>query len=269
MCSAPSGRLAGARECPAGIAATRGCKRTVFGYDKDVQKKNKTFAYPEVHIHGDIKRTNLILDSNLLHEFAHVYVSQLDKLQEYRRAIAAEFEALDNAAEFVESLAHMGPVASAVPVTVSCESVFNYRLGAAAVIPDVAFCVDGNIVAVEIKASAIDCSPVELDVSAPSLHLPQPESYERRITAEELGLLLADVAATTRAKARSMRRVLRSVTEAITIVREVAFKEIAVFCSLRWERRRWYLHHGARPPRASQAIWSLFAGARSGPAIAN
>jgi hypothetical protein len=61
-----------------------------------------------------------------------------------------------------------------------------------------------------------------------------------------------------------LKRELRRVTAVVAILRK-ARRSVTFFCSVRWERRRWFLHHGARPPKASaRAILSLFAEACSG-----
>jgi len=68
---------------------------------------------------------------------------------------------------------------------------------------------------------------------------------------------------------RRCRRELRRNSALIAILQKAAGSAGRFFCCVRWERRRWFLHHGARPPKATaQAILSLFAGACSGPLIA-
>jgi hypothetical protein len=57
-------------------------------------------------------------------------------------------------------------------------------------------------------------------------------------------------------------------------VLSVAFKSVSspvrFFCSVRWERRRWFLYHGTRPPRPTvQAIVDLFTVACSRPPLAH
>jgi hypothetical protein len=44
---------------------------------------------------------------------------------------------------------------------------------------------------------------------------------------------------------------------------------LAIFCSVLWEKRRWFLLHGARPPkRNEQAMWARFSGVCSEPNLA-
>jgi len=63
-------------------------------------------------------------------------------------------------------------------------------------------------------------------------------------------------------------RKLRRVNDVVAIIGD-GHPQIPRFCSVRWERRRWFLHHGARPPKQTvQAILGLFTGACSGSPIA-
>jgi len=72
------------------------------------------------------------------------------------------------------------------------------------------------------------------------------------------------------------RDFLQKLLHRASVVLSIRFKAIfnaiypvSLFCSVSWERRRWFLHHGARPPKPMvQAILGLFAGACSGSPIA-
>ena len=59
---------------------------------------------------------------------------------------------------------------------------------------------------------------------------------------------------------RAVLRALRRVNGLVSaILREFVHLGVNFFCCARWERRRWFLRHGARPPKHSvQAINGLF-----------
>jgi hypothetical protein len=97
--------------------------------------------------------------------------------------------------------------------------------------------------------------------NASPLHLP---------TAQVVGVVnIQDVYAYLRSIARSdliqqlreWERHLRCLTYVIGIVHK-ALSSISLFCGISWERRRWFLFHGARPPKdQASAIPSLSFGA--------
>ena len=65
-----------------------------------------------------------------------------------------------------------------------------------------------------------------------------------------------------------VKQVLRLVGASLAVIQSSIIP--AIFCSVLWEERRWFLFHGARPPRASLLATSgLLAGACSGLLIAS
>jgi hypothetical protein len=61
---------------------------------------------------------------------------------------------------------------------------------------------------------------------------------------------------------------IRLLSVVIAILRAAAFTA-NIFCSVRWEKRRWFLFHGARPPKSTlQALWACMPEACSGSALA-
>jgi hypothetical protein len=75
--------------------------------------------------------------------------------------------------------------------------------------------------------------------------------------------------------ARTVQKALRKLRDRISLVSihisallAVLFSGI-IFCSVRWEKRRWFLFHGARPPKSTaQALWACLLEAGSGSALA-
>jgi hypothetical protein len=59
---------------------------------------------------------------------------------------------------------------------------------------------------------------------------------------------------------RRLQWALCQVNEAVAVIlNKIACSVTGFFCGMRWERRRWFLRHGARPPKKRlQAISSLF-----------
>jgi hypothetical protein len=107
---------------------------------------------------------------------------------------------------------------------------------------------------------------------APSLHLPYPQTQYFTSVRDDLYALISalDHAGAIVQNALFLcRSEARYVNAVIAILLRIAFSGVDLFCSVRWVRRRWFLFHGARPPRPPmQAILSLFPGACSGPRLA-
>lgn len=60
------------------------------------------------------------------------------------------------------------------------------------------------------------------------------------------------------------KRQLLHASTRISAIKKWLFSAVSIFCCLRWECRRWFVHHGARPPKSlAQVTTSLFAGACS------
>lgn len=52
---------------------------------------------------------------------------------------------------------------------------------------------------------------------------------------------------------------LRAIGATVALLQKVFFSGISFFCSVLWERRRWFLHHGSHPPKQTvKADLSLF-----------
>lgn len=105
-----------------------------------------------------------------------------------------------------------------------------------------------------------------------SLYVPYEPSTYYQIVQDELLTYVVGVFVDARAyleKAlNTFRDRLRFVGILIATLRTVA-SFANIFCSVRWEKRRWFLFHGARPPKSTaQAMWSCLPEACSGSALA-
>jgi hypothetical protein len=104
-----------------------------------------------------------------------------------------------------------------------------------------------------------------INVSAPSLDPDYWIADGRMSIQEEVLAFLTSAVFETRAAIQSamlwFQKVLDFVSLNLAVILAVVFFP-AIFCSVCWENRRWFLFHGARPPRAAnKAMLGLFAGA--------
>jgi hypothetical protein len=132
---------------------------------------------------------------------------------------------------------------------------------------------DNSLVAVQSKSYA-ELAKYESQVSVcvPSLdpYLSQTQYYE--CVRDELLNHEARRTCWTRTFLQKeligVKQALRLVGTSLAVIQSAIIP--AIFCSVLWEERRWFLFHGARPPRASvQAMSGLLAGACSGLLIAS
>jgi len=108
-----------------------------------------------------------------------------------------------------------------------------------------------------------------INVSAPSLDPHYWIADGRMSIQEEILAFLTSAVFEARAAIQSamlwFQGVLDFVGLHLAVILAVVFFP-AIFCSVCWENRRWFLFHGARPPRAAnEAMSGLFAGACLGP----
>ncbi len=179
-----------------------------------------------------------------------MFVNQLGQLQEYRENLKRAVRSLNQDLRSFDSL------------------LWDYSSSAPASAP-----ASASIAGAEEWAAFCFSLP-EPNLFAPSLHLPyvQASPYFDSIQ-DDLWDYVASIARkTSNALRHNLWRctsALRRVSEVILILRKVAFSRISFFCSVRWERRRWFLRHGAHPPKQTvQAILSLFTEACSRSLIA-
>jgi hypothetical protein len=108
-----------------------------------------------------------------------------------------------------------------------------------------------------------------INVSVPSLDPDYWIADGRMSIQEEIQAFLANAISETRSALQSamlwFQKALDFVCRNLAVILAVVFFP-AIFCSVCWENRRWFLFHGARPPRAAnEAMLGLFAGACLGP----
>lgn len=96
-----------------------------------------------------------------------------------------------------------------------------------------------------------------------------PSTYSRCIQ-DELGnhaVSLVFYARRVKKALRKLRDRICLVSVHISALLAALFSGI-IFCSVRWEKRRWFLFHGARPPKSTaQAMWTCLLEACSGSAL--
>ncbi len=113
------------------------------------------------------------------------------------------------------------------------------------------------------------CVLIEGAVLSPSLQLPWSDTPLFEGVHEQFHTALDRKRAQVRKALLLCRAQSRFISAKIARLLRRALLPIRLFCSVRWEERRWFLIHGARPPKAPvQAILSLLSAACSGPLIA-
>jgi hypothetical protein len=118
-----------------------------------------------------------------------------------------------------------------------------------------------NIVVGQVKQYDVEVPDPEghlLDVHAPSLEM--LDGHHRYSLHHELWHYLLHTACTVRValeQTLSLFQVERQcVTRAIAACARLVPAVIKFFCCLSWERRRWFLQHGAHPPKASRTAFA-------------
>jgi hypothetical protein len=107
-----------------------------------------------------------------------------------------------------------------------------------------------------------------LNFCSPSLYQPYaPSAYYRSIQ-DELCNHVVSVVLNARTFLRKTLSTFRDRIRLASIVIRVLCAAVSsplLFCSVRWEKRRWFLFHGARPPKSTaQAMWACLREACSG-----
>lgn len=176
-----------------------------------------------------------------LDESARFSVGQLGQLQDYRQKLNAEARVLQNDLHSLDALSQQWLI------------IGNVFTGTAVENPDSQDADQLNFWAhsPQVFPTHTECQPII-----------QEDFYSR-----VLRFLLQACASLRQALARLRRRV-RPVSVLIGVFRAAALSAL-IFCSVRWEKRRWFLFHGARPPKSvQQAIWACLLEACSGSALA-
>jgi hypothetical protein len=137
------------------------------------------------------------------------------------------------------------------------------------------FTAHGAVTAIEAKVNepqGTDVPSIYGNFFAPSLPLPSTQTQYLKYVRDDLYTLISalDHASVIVQNALFLcRSEARYVNGVIAKLLRIAFSGLSLFCSVPWFHRRWFVFHGARPPRPSvQATLSLFTGACSGPRLA-
>jgi hypothetical protein len=170
----------------------------------------------------------------------YVGVNQLGELQEYRHALDAATRSITKDLEDLDFL----------------------------------IWTSANIVVGQVKQYDVEVPDPQghlLDVHAPWLEM--VDGQHRYSQHHELWHYLLHAACTVRValeQTLSLFQVERKcLTRAIAACSKLARAAIKLFCCLSWERRRWFLQHGAHPPKASRTAFAgPFSRACSGPLLA-
>lgn len=181
----------------------------------------------------------VLTPGTLAHEYAHLLVGQMGLLQEYRHDLAAKARLL---------VRNLGKIDAA-------ESELQGHCPASMMGP--------------VASSSFNLCSTLVNVCAPSFQGPFPQTQYFHIVRDELFSWICETRIAVRKALTALDRLLGCVDHFLLEIRKSASSKIRLFCSVCWEKRRWFLYHGARPPKVTvQAILGLFAGACSGSHLA-
>jgi hypothetical protein len=98
----------------------------------------------------------------------------------------------------------------------------------------------------------------QLNVSAPLALRTLSTQYSTAVI-DALDTWLCELRVVTRDALNWIDELIGHVARVLSVAFKFASAPVRFFCSVRWERRRWFLYHGTRPPRPTvQAIVNLF-----------
>ncbi len=107
-----------------------------------------------------------------------------------------------------------------------------------------------------------------INVCSPSLQGPcWPSQYFHGVQ-QELVSFVCEIQVELRKALTALDRLLGCIDHVLLVIRRFVSSNIRLFCSVRWEQRRWFLFHGARPPKTVQGILDFFIGVCSGSSLA-
>lgn len=107
-----------------------------------------------------------------------------------------------------------------------------------------------------------------IDVRSPSLQGPYWPSQYFESVQQELVSLICEIQVELRKTLTDLDRLLGCIDHILLVIRRFISSNIRLFCSVRWEQRRWFLFHGARPPKTVQWVLDFFIGVCSGSSLA-
>lgn len=128
-------------------------------------------------------------------------------------------------------------------------------------------------VAAELQKQAVSNglgpSSIQPNVFAPSLYVPFAQTKYFGEVQDELFTIACEARVVLRKVFTAFDRLLGCVAHILLVIRKSTSSVIRFFCSVRFEKRRWFLYHGARPPKETvQAILDPFTRACSESSLA-
>jgi hypothetical protein len=211
-------------------------------YDPDVVPESGSILVSQFNQFALVPEPMLILDPSVVQASGHLFVNQLDGLHEYRRGVTQTLRTLTQDLRSVEFVEVANGLLQTSDLTVTAQCNFAQPSG-----NEPNFCV----LSMHSCMGVTGFSSIVQEVLAQVVSIAH---YSRNVLQQRLS---------------QCKRELRRTSALVVIIEKAAFSAVSFFCCVRWERRRWFLHHGARPPKQPvQAMLSLFTGACSGSLIA-
>ena len=180
---------------------------------------------------------NFVLYGDAVPESAQLYVGQVGMWQEYRQELSAKAQSIIHR---LRSLDVNGPF---------YPPLHNLETGARTE-----------------ETNAPDSA--QLNFSPHPFYQPHAQTIYHKSVQDELCWQVVRVVLEARTFLENVlancQSIIRLVSAIIGLLHAVAFSA-SIFCSVLWEKRRWFLFHGARPPKSTaQAMWTCLPGACSG-----
>jgi len=179
-----------------------------------------------------------LVNFDVMHDSAHHYVGLVAQAEDYRNQLAQQIREL-----------------SRNLVNLQYDTLAEWA-GVSAVNTSVGF-QDPH------RSNVIDhSSAYQINVRVPSFHLLYSGMQSRSVQ-DELFAFIAETA--VRKALTALDRTLGCVEHFLGVVRKATFSSVRFFCCVCWEKRRWFLFHGARPPKLTvHSILNPFSEACSG-----
>jgi hypothetical protein len=107
-----------------------------------------------------------------------------------------------------------------------------------------------------------------INVCSPSLQGTYWPSQYFESVQQELVSFVCEIQVELRKTLTDLDRRLGCIDHVLLVIRRFISSNVRLFCSVRWEQRRWFLFHGARPPKTVQWVLDFFIGVCSGSSLA-
>jgi hypothetical protein len=217
------------------------CQSTKLKRELGVNSDEDCSAFP-IHFGSGFIIENrrvptLLASANVAHDFALLSGEEIGLLQSFRQRLIAEAGFIHRNLESIETL--LGPHLS------PCGAVRD------------------------INVTKI-CSAAELGVSSDMGQVPK-SPYNGPVQQEFLSHTFSSfirIQSLLWSLLLEVRKVVRLIDLVLSGLRSSGVFPV-IFCSVPWEKRRWFLFHGARPPKSNaKAMWTRLSGVRSGSHLA-